>query len=277
MLSGAATTNVRARLSGPHICLAAGPRRLDRLCAAARDRAAVGLVSPHYLPPFSAIVVALFKETDDARRSGWRSSDTLEAWAIGLVISLVAGVVIGIAIGSSQSAADLDPFDHRVPAADSVGRAHPARGAAVRLADPVDAGARRLRVVLAGADPGALRRAGRRSGGARDCALLSARRLGADPLRDLADHAALPDDRRAARGGGGAHSRHHQRNRHRHRGSRQGDFARPNPAAPSPSCTPMSSSPELSASSSISARARWSGGCWPGIRRFVSIPRRPAR
>jgi ABC-type nitrate/sulfonate/bicarbonate transport system permease component len=61
----------------------------------------IGLVSPYYLPPFSTITVALFKETMTAEF--WTAlSDTLEAWAIGLVISVVAGVVIGIAIGSSQ-------------------------------------------------------------------------------------------------------------------------------------------------------------------------------
>jgi ABC-type nitrate/sulfonate/bicarbonate transport system permease component len=60
-----------------------------------------GLISPLYLPPFSTIMVALFKETMTAEF--WTAlSDTLEAWAIGLVISVVAGVVIGIAIGSSH-------------------------------------------------------------------------------------------------------------------------------------------------------------------------------
>ncbi len=60
-----------------------------------------GIISPDYLPPFSAIMVALFKEM--ATATFWTAlSDTLEAWAIGLVISVVAGVVIGIAIGSSR-------------------------------------------------------------------------------------------------------------------------------------------------------------------------------
>jgi ABC-type nitrate/sulfonate/bicarbonate transport system permease component len=60
-----------------------------------------GLVSPDYLPPFSAIMAALFNEvrTD----TFWNAlGATLEAWALGLAISLVAGIVIGIAIGSSQ-------------------------------------------------------------------------------------------------------------------------------------------------------------------------------
>jgi len=60
-----------------------------------------GIISPDYLPPFSTIMVALFKEIKTA--TFWTAlSDTLEAWAIGLVISVVAGVVIGIAIGSSR-------------------------------------------------------------------------------------------------------------------------------------------------------------------------------
>jgi ABC-type nitrate/sulfonate/bicarbonate transport system permease component len=60
-----------------------------------------GIVSPDYLPPFSTIIAALFKEMTTA--TFWTAlSDTLQAWAIGLVISVVAGVVIGIAIGSSR-------------------------------------------------------------------------------------------------------------------------------------------------------------------------------
>jgi ABC-type nitrate/sulfonate/bicarbonate transport system permease component len=60
-----------------------------------------GLISPLYLPPFSTIMVALFKETMSAEF--WTAlSDTLQAWAIGLVISVIAGAVIGIAIGSSN-------------------------------------------------------------------------------------------------------------------------------------------------------------------------------
>jgi ABC-type nitrate/sulfonate/bicarbonate transport system permease component len=61
----------------------------------------IGIISPNYLPPFSEIMAALFKEMTTA--TFWSAlSDTLEAWAIGLVISVVAGVVIGIAIGSSR-------------------------------------------------------------------------------------------------------------------------------------------------------------------------------
>src|SRR5208282_967632 len=48
------------------------------------------------------------------------------------------------------------------------------------------------------------------------------------------------------------------------------------PAAPSPSCTPTSSLPELSASFSIWLRVLWNGGCWPGIRLFVWTLWRPA-
>jgi len=60
----------------------------------------VGLVSPLYLPPFSAIVAALFEETTSAMF--WAAlGATMRAWAIGFVISVVAGVVIGIVIGSS--------------------------------------------------------------------------------------------------------------------------------------------------------------------------------
>jgi ABC-type nitrate/sulfonate/bicarbonate transport system permease component len=61
----------------------------------------IGLVSPHYLPPFSEIMVALFHELMSA--TFWKAlNDTMRAWALGLVISLAAGVVIGIVIGSSS-------------------------------------------------------------------------------------------------------------------------------------------------------------------------------
>ena len=61
----------------------------------------IGLVSPHYLPPFSEIVVALAREL--ATANFWRAfGDTMRAWALGLVISLAAGVVIGLVIGSSS-------------------------------------------------------------------------------------------------------------------------------------------------------------------------------
>ena len=61
----------------------------------------MGLISPLYLPPFSSIMVALYKEMLSAEF--WTAlGDTIEAWAIGLVISVIAGVVIGIAVGSSN-------------------------------------------------------------------------------------------------------------------------------------------------------------------------------
>jgi ABC-type nitrate/sulfonate/bicarbonate transport system permease component len=61
----------------------------------------IGLVSPYYLPPFSAIMVALFHELMSA--TFWTAlGDTMSAWALGLGISLVAGVVIGVIIGSSN-------------------------------------------------------------------------------------------------------------------------------------------------------------------------------
>jgi ABC-type nitrate/sulfonate/bicarbonate transport system permease component len=61
----------------------------------------IGLVSPHYLPPFSEIMVALFHELMSA--TFWRAlGDTMRAWALGLVIALAAGVVIGVIIGSSS-------------------------------------------------------------------------------------------------------------------------------------------------------------------------------
>ena len=58
-----------------------------------------GLVSPRYLPPCSAMIAALGREVHSA--AFWQALlDTLEGWALGLVIAVVAGVVAGVAIGS---------------------------------------------------------------------------------------------------------------------------------------------------------------------------------
>ena len=93
-----------------------------------------GLVSPHYLPPFSDISLALFKEAMTA--TFWIAlGATLQAWAIGLAISLIAGVVIGIVVGSSHLLRTLTSLDYRVFEANSVRRADSACRSAIRLAD----------------------------------------------------------------------------------------------------------------------------------------------
>lgn len=59
----------------------------------------VGLVSPRYLPPFSATIMALGHEA--ATAGFWRALlETARGWALGLAIAVVAGVVVGVAIGS---------------------------------------------------------------------------------------------------------------------------------------------------------------------------------
>ena len=59
----------------------------------------IGVVSPDYLPPASRIAAALADEAGTAQFwAGIR--DTLVAWAIGLLIAVVAGVVVGVIIGS---------------------------------------------------------------------------------------------------------------------------------------------------------------------------------
>jgi ABC-type nitrate/sulfonate/bicarbonate transport system permease component len=58
-----------------------------------------GIVSPLYMPPFSAIVAALGREASSAQF--WRALvDTIEGWALGLAIAAVAGVVLGVILGS---------------------------------------------------------------------------------------------------------------------------------------------------------------------------------
>ena len=93
----------------------------------------IGLVSPHYLPPFSEIMVALAREL--ATANFWHAfGDTMRAWALGLVISLAAGTVIGIVIGSSNLLRTLSystiEFLRPIPSV----RADPAGRAAVRHA-----------------------------------------------------------------------------------------------------------------------------------------------
>ncbi|MGH2899969.1 MAG: ABC transporter permease [Solirubrobacteraceae bacterium] len=59
----------------------------------------VGLVSPHFMPPFTQMIAALVREASE--RAFWRALlDTTSGWALGLLISVVAGVVLGVIIGS---------------------------------------------------------------------------------------------------------------------------------------------------------------------------------
>jgi len=60
-----------------------------------------GLVSPHYLPPTSAMLEALGREA--ATAAFWRALlDTARGWALGLVIAVAAGAVAGVVIGSRR-------------------------------------------------------------------------------------------------------------------------------------------------------------------------------
>jgi ABC-type nitrate/sulfonate/bicarbonate transport system permease component len=62
----------------------------------------LGLVSPLYLPPFSAMMAALWAEMQTDQF--WTALlYTVQAWALGLAISIVGGAVIGLAIGSSAA------------------------------------------------------------------------------------------------------------------------------------------------------------------------------
>ncbi len=100
-MPAAQATRVRAKLTARTFIWLQGLAGLVGFALLLEIVPRIGIVSPDYLPPFSAIMVALFKEMTTAEF--WTAlSDTLEAWAIGLVISVVAGVVIGIAIGSSH-------------------------------------------------------------------------------------------------------------------------------------------------------------------------------
>ena len=59
----------------------------------------VGLVSPRYLPPFSEMMQALLDEVGQAEF--WSALlETVKAWGIGLAIALVLGIALGLVIGS---------------------------------------------------------------------------------------------------------------------------------------------------------------------------------
>src|SRR4029450_12082442 len=58
-----------------------------------------GLVSPHYMPTFTQMIAALVREASAG--AFWRALlDTIEGWALGLLIAVVASVILGIIIGS---------------------------------------------------------------------------------------------------------------------------------------------------------------------------------
>ena len=95
------TAKARARLTARAFVWLQGLAGLVGFALLLEIAPRIGIISPNYLPPFSEIMAALFKEMTTA--TFWTAlSDTLQAWALGLVISVVAGVVIGIAIGSSR-------------------------------------------------------------------------------------------------------------------------------------------------------------------------------
>lgn len=59
----------------------------------------LGLVSPEYLPPSSAVIAALGREMVTA--AFWRAAlDTIEGWSAGLAIAVAASVALGVAIAS---------------------------------------------------------------------------------------------------------------------------------------------------------------------------------
>jgi len=58
----------------------------------------LGVVSPRYLPPFSAMLAALAREA--VTGAFWQALlDTIRGWALGLAIAVVAGIVVGVPIG----------------------------------------------------------------------------------------------------------------------------------------------------------------------------------
>lgn len=60
-----------------------------------------GVVSGTYLPPFSQVLVEFVRLLGDS--AFWAAlADTMQSWAIGLLISLVGGIGLGFAIGAGR-------------------------------------------------------------------------------------------------------------------------------------------------------------------------------
>ena len=160
--------------------------------------------------------------------SGATSAARMTAWAIGLLIATVAGHRARHDHRARAVPAPRDPHDRRVPAADPVGRAHPARRADVRLSS---SRRRSLIIVFASfwqvfiqvlygvADVDAVARDTARSFG------LLARVAHRQPR--LPHGAAVPHDRAAPGRGGRADPRDHGRDVHRQPRARARDRLRP--------------------------------------------------
>ena len=125
------------------------------------------LVTWQLLPTLGIVDPRVLSDGDrDARaaRSGCARPGVLaqrrphaHGWGLGLLIATVAGHRARHDHRARPVPAPRDPHHRRVPAADPVGGAHPARRADVRLSDPGGADDHRLRELLAGVHPGALR------------------------------------------------------------------------------------------------------------------------
>ena len=141
-----------------------------------------------------------------------------------------------------------DAHDGGVPAADPVGRAHPARHPHVRVPAAGRAHHHRLRELLAGVHPGALRRRRRRRRRPRHRTQLRTVARIAHRQPRLPHRAAVPHDRPAARRDRRAHPRHHRRDVHRQPRTRTRDHVRARRRAMDRRSTPSSSSPACSGS-----------------------------
>ena len=87
---------IRVRPGSPALLGLAG---LLALLALVEVLPRIGVVDPAYLPPASRILAALAGEAAGAEF--WRAvGDTLTAWALGLLIAVLAGVSAGVLIGS---------------------------------------------------------------------------------------------------------------------------------------------------------------------------------
>lgn len=120
-----------------------------------------------------------------------------------------------------------DSVDDRVPASHSVRGTDPAGRTAVRLRTALGASAGGVRVVLAGAHSGAVRRPGRGPRRRRDGTVVRARDLGTHQACDVADGPAVRHDRNPARRGGCPGARHHGGTGHRSTRTGVADRGRP--------------------------------------------------
>lgn len=94
--------STRQARRGPNLAWLQGLVGLVGFCVLLEALPRSGIVSPTFFPPLTTVAVTLWHELLGPKF--WPAlGHTLESWAIGLTIAVVAGIAIGLIIGSSNT------------------------------------------------------------------------------------------------------------------------------------------------------------------------------